>query len=38
MTYPHGTPGAPGGPKGMPDLTPRDHSDFWSSKEPLPTR
>ncbi|MEU1093291.1 hypothetical protein [Streptomyces sp. NPDC005877] len=34
MTYPPGTPGQPGGPKEE-ELRPRDHSDFWSSTEPL---
>ncbi|MFF3259261.1 hypothetical protein ACFYWO_08795 [Streptomyces sp. NPDC002932] len=33
MTYPPGTPGQPGGPK-KEELTPREHSDFWSSGGP----
>ncbi|WP_326736447.1 hypothetical protein [Streptomyces sp. NBC_01022] len=32
MTYPTGTPGYPGGPKKV-DLTPREHSAFWSSSQ-----
>uniref|UniRef100_A0AAU2VUX4 Lipoprotein n=1 Tax=Streptomyces sp. NBC_00008 TaxID=2903610 RepID=A0AAU2VUX4_9ACTN len=32
MSYPAGTPGQPGGPK-KEELTPREHSDFWSSGE-----
>ncbi|MGW0672038.1 hypothetical protein [Streptomyces sp. NPDC002746] len=32
MTYPAGTPGQPGGSK-KEELTPREHSDFWSSGE-----
>ncbi|MFG2676707.1 hypothetical protein [Streptomyces sp. NPDC048445] len=33
MTYPAGTPGQPGGSK-KEELTPREHSDFWSSGDP----
>ncbi|MFJ1923629.1 hypothetical protein [Streptomyces sp. NPDC088131] len=33
MTYPPGTPGQPGGSK-KEELTPREHSDFWSSGDP----
>ncbi|MEV0913930.1 hypothetical protein AB0I93_06605 [Streptomyces sp. NPDC049967] len=33
MTYPAGTPGQSGGPK-KEELTPRKHSDFWSSGGP----
>ncbi|WP_371772903.1 hypothetical protein [Streptomyces sp. NBC_01438] len=32
-TYPPGTPGQPGGSK-KEELTPREHSDFWSSGDP----
>ncbi|MEU5130123.1 hypothetical protein [Streptomyces mobaraensis] len=35
VTYPKGTPGKPGGPDVHVDLTPRHHSEFWSSSEPL---
>ncbi|MFD9223203.1 hypothetical protein ACFWDI_25090 [Streptomyces sp. NPDC060064] len=35
LTFPEGTPGKPGGPSGLPDLTPRDESPFWSSIEPV---
>ncbi|MFK0099397.1 hypothetical protein [Streptomyces sp. NPDC091040] len=30
MTYPKGTPGLPGGPD-EPDLTPHEHSSYWSA-------